>query len=331
MATAVLIGSGACAKGPEAAPRPAPTTKSASTTRVANTTPTDPGRVEQCLTQGIEERSPNPQYIIIDTTGTPECTSYVDKMYRALSATALYGPYLSSTEQVFGESPTRAGRFQLSSGLEMSRAFDTVTVQTMRHELDRLAQPPATCGSDGEPSSWSREILVDRLASMGAFTISADGISAARTDLLNPDLSKDNLIRETSELTEWATCNNVRFNVLDVNTGHSTTTLSGNTSYHVLGRAIDIRPYNGDQPMPAWSQQYGDDPLLPEQRIANNPQAADAARKILEFLNTRASHIQEEIWTDGATSITNGVAVPNFSHGFDVDEVHHDHIHFGVK
>jgi len=330
LATALLAGAGgACAAGPEAGPPITPTTTE-TTIPVETTTTLDPGTVESCLTQGIEERGPDKQYLDVVTTGTPQCVEYVHKMYTALSSTAMYKPYITTTEPYFGRTINQAGRFQASSGINLTYVFDTTTVQTMRHELDRMKQAPVGCKADDDPNAWSRETLVDRLAEMGAFTVTAAFVSAPRTDLLDPNLSTEALVKETSQLTQWATCNNIRFNVLDIHTGHADATLSGNRSLHVMGRAIDIRPFNDDKPMPAWSAQDSD-PQLPEQAIINNPQALSSANKVLDFLATQASGIQEEIWTDAKTSITNGRVVPNFSHGQAVDANHHDHIHIGVK
>lgn len=326
-ATALLAAS-ACSAYPEQAPQPhMPTTIEASTLPPTTAAGIGQAAIEACLQQGSEYIASDRRIYPGDSTA---CTTYVRNMYDSLKNSPLYKPALTATGDYFGYTPPDAGRFQEASGIPTTFAFDSITVQTMRSELDRLAKPTTHCMPEDDAAKWSRPVLVDHLAALGAFTIKYPYASAPRTDLLDPTMSTDSLVTATSSLTHMAECNNIRFNVLDVHTGHAEKTLTGNTSAHVQGLGIDVRPFNGDKPMIAWSGQKTD-PQAPEQWIINNPQALQAANVILNFFTTHAADYQEVIWTDGSRTVKNGVNLPNHTHGKVIDDTHHDHLHAAVK
>ncbi len=285
----------------------------------------------ECLLTGAEKHDKAQKMIL--PVGKAGCMSYAQDMYDELAEQPVYAPYLNATDDYFGYKLGKASRFQEASGIPFSQAFDALTMQTMRSEIDRLKSPEPACDPDEDPDAWTREVLVDRLASMGAFTIKYAFSAAPRTDLLDPAKSSSALITQASRLTYWALCNDVKFSLMMVNTGHSKTTLSGNTSQHVEGDAFDVRPFNGDQPLATWPEPDNDgEPIVPpEHWIASNPAADDNAQAIMGFLETQATFLNQTIWTDSERVVQSGVVVSNFSHGQAIDDTHHEHIHIGVN
>jgi hypothetical protein len=221
-------------------------------------------------------------------------------------------------------------QFQTRAGLLGTGVLNSVTMMALRDEQQRLSSPPLRlCDVSPDSIPWTRQELVNRLAQMDAFAVSFGRNTASRSDLLDPGLSSESLVAATAELVHFAECNDFRFNVLLVNTGHARMTISGNVSQHVLGEAIDIRPMNGDEPMAAWDGNLDDLPAQHEM-IVNNPQAHQAALAIMSHIATQQSSYHQVIWTDAPFAIIDGSRVWGAVWSPEVAQTHTDHLHISV-
>lgn len=204
----------------------------------------------------------------------------------------------------------------------------------MAQEAERLQKPTYTidCNNTASHATWSRSELVDRLAQRNAFSVQYDTSgSAPRTDLLNPALSNDTVIRRLGEVTGFGWCNNFNFDVLLVTSGHSENTLGGHRSQHTDGDAFDFRPKNGEVSMPAAALPEGNT-LQPENYIVNNPAATAAAVAILGFMDSVPNKYHQVITSDLAGNINEGHVLPgNYDWGAKTESTHLEHIHAGVN
>jgi hypothetical protein len=220
--------------------------------------------------------------------------------------------------------------FQTGAGLLGTGVLNRETMLAMRQEYRRLSSPLLQlCDVSPDTTPWTRDELVNRLAQMGAFAVNFGANTASRTDLLDPKLSSEALIDSIADLTHFAECNDYRFNVLLVNTGHARRTVSGNVSQHVLGEAIDIRPMNEDNPMSGWDGDLDDLPTDSEM-IVNNPSANQAALDIMDHIATQPSDYHQVIWTDAPFAIVDGARVWGAIWSTSVAETHTDHLHISV-
>lgn len=257
-------------------------------------------------------------------SGGDECIELADQVFENLSEHRKYSTLKGEATQI-----EKAKTFQTQSGLLGSGAIDAETFMAMKEELLLAREPVSSCAKNPEVASWSRQQLVEHLSQMDAFSVSYGPNTAARSDLLDPAKSTPPLVGELSRLTYFSECNGINFNVLMVNTGHSVTTVSGNTSQHVVGQAVDIRPMNNSVPMPAWGGGLNE-AVSDEQYITNNPQAYKSAQHIINFLTESPERYNQVIWSESTTAIDHGEVYKNYYWGDAVTKSHHDHIHIAV-
>ncbi len=319
-----LITSGCSAVGPEeSAPRTSVTTTFAPPPRPTETT-LSPDQIQKCLEQGLYFKVGE----MYHRTPDKQCEDHIKNLAATLKRTKQY-----ANLPAFADERAYAIALQDSSGIKTTALLDATTLQTMAQEAERIKKPPlkVDCSNPERTPNWDRKQLVDHLAQTGAFSVKYRP-AASRSDLLDPTKSTDRLVKRLAEVTFFAMCNSVSFNLLDINTGHSELTKNGNRSQHVDGDAFDIRPMNGTTPMPAWSAQPDRDPLQPEHHISNNPQALAAAVKLMDFLAQDSARYSQVIWSDSPFAINGSRVIPgDYDWSPQIEALHHDHIHIGIN
>lgn len=286
-------------------------------------TTVSPEHLQDCLDEGLYSKIGELYY----PTNDEECKNYTTDLVRTLSRTRQYASLPSFTDE-----QALAIAFQDGSGIETTGLLDAVTLQTMDQEVRRIKKPPleVDCSNPENIPNWDRSQLVEHLAQMGAFSVKYSP-ATPRLDLLDPTKSTDRAVKRLTEVTYFALCNNIAFNLLAINTGHAENTLSGYRSQHTESNAFDLRLMNGNTPMPAWNAQPNEE-LQAQHYIKNNPQALQAALLMMDFFARDPSRYWQVIWSDSPLAIDRSQLINgNYDWSTPIEEMHHDHIHVGVN